>query len=305
MCFFILWIVLVKVYLLIPSSCSQFKRSTIHPPSGSPFFQRRHASIFLNKQYPNFMKISRSLLLGLFTFTSTVVGQNKIDNTKDTLDQWVETQQIISQAKSEWKLEKAILGDTEKLLAQELERLNRALEDLEATSTAADEERTELAAKKEKLAAAAAVVAKNIGELESRTKAIVKSFPEPLVEKIKPLIRRLPNDSTNTRLSLGERVQNIVGILSQADKFNGSITQTSESLDLGDGRVIEVRTLYWGLAGAFYVDASGDYAGVGVPGEDGWEWPQVEGSSVQIKALLDVYEGTGDIQFVEVPAAIK
>lgn len=251
------------------------------------------------------MKISRSILLGFVAFTSTVMGQDKIDNTKDTLDQWVETQQIISEAKSEWKLEKAILGDTEKLLAQELERLNSALEDLDATSTAADEERTELAAEKETLAAAAAVVAGNIGDLESQTKAIVKTFPEPLVEKIKPLIRRIPDDSTKTKLTLGERVQNIVGILSQADKFNGSITQTSESLDLGDGRVIEVRTLYWGLGGAFYVDASGDYAGVGVPGENGWEWPQVEGAGAEIKRLLDVYEGAEDIQFVEVPAAIK
>ncbi|CAA7072348.1 DUF3450 family protein, partial [Lentimonas sp. CC11] len=102
-----------------------------------------------------------------------------------------------------------------------------------------------------------------------------------------------------------ERVQNIVGILSQADKFNTTITQTSESRELDSGKVVEVRTLYWGLAMAYYVDAAGEYAGIGFPGKDGWEWPQIDGAGPQIKKLLDVYEGSEEIQFVEVPARIN
>ncbi|MDP4880188.1 MAG: DUF3450 domain-containing protein, partial [Opitutales bacterium] len=127
-------------------------------------------------------------------------------------------------------------------------------------------------------------------------------LPAPLVNKIKPLIRRLPDDPANTELSLGERVQNIVGILSQADKFNTTITMTSESRTIDGGKTIEVRTLYWGLAAAYYVDASGEYAGIGKPSKDGWEWPQIKDAGPQIKKLLDVYEGSEDIQFVEVPA---
>jgi len=251
--------------------------------------------------------MKNKILIGMgFAATAlTLCAQNAIEDTRSTLEQWVETEQIISETKSDWVLEKAILEDSEKLLASELERLNTALEELDATATAADEERTELAAEKESLNEAAGVVEANIGKLETQLKAIVKTLPTPLVDKIKPLIRRLPEDSSKTKLSLGERVQNIVGILSQADKFNGTITQTSESRDVGGGRVIEVRTLYWGLGGAFYVDSAGEYAGVGYPGTDAWEWPKVEGASAQIKRLLDVYEGSEDIQFVPVPARIK
>ena len=136
-------------------------------------------------------------------------------------------------------------------------------------------------------------------------KRIVKTLPEPLVEKIKPLSRRLPEDSTNTDLSLGERVQNIVGILSQADKFNTTITQTSEAREIDGGKVVEVRTLYWGLAMAYYVDGSGEYAGIGVPTADGWEWPRIESAGAEIKQLIDVYEGSEDISFVDVPARIN
>ena len=75
---------------------------------------------------------------------------------------------------------------------------------------------------------------------KQRVKAILATLPEPLVEKIKPLIRRLPNDPNNTKLSLGERVQNVVGILSQADKFNSTITLSNESREIAEGKVVQV-----------------------------------------------------------------
>lgn len=243
--------------------------------------------------------------LGLSMTLCVSFAQDKIDTTRETLQQWVETQQILSETKSDWALEKSILHDSEKVLTSQLEGLNAALEELDATATAADLQRTEFAAEKALLAEASAVVEANVAALETQMKAIVKTFPEPLVEKIKPLIRRLPKDSKNTKRALGERVQNIVGILSQADKFNGTITQISESREVNGGRVVEVRTIYWGLGGAFYVDTAGEYAGVGFPGADGWEWTKIDGVGPQIKRLLDVYEGSETIQFVEVPVNIK
>lgn len=245
------------------------------------------------------------LALGSVLAPIALAAQNQITETRDVLDKWVETRQIISEEKADWKTEKSILGDTVQLLSSELERLEKALTDLEASATAADEDRSKLAAEKEELNAASAVVIDNIGALETQLKAIIQTLPEPLVNKIKPLIRRLPDDPTDTKLSLGERVQNIVGILSQADKFNTTLTQTSESRELANGKTVEVRTLYWGLAMAYYVDGSGEYAGIGFPGADGWEWPQVEGAGAEIKRLIDVYEGAEEIQFVEVPARIN
>ena len=250
----------------------------------------------------------RNLILfgiGFAAFFVTGYSQNDIANTREVLNKWVETEQIISEAKSAWLLEKSMLENSQKLLISELERLDAELEALNATATAVDEERTQLAAKQETLGEASAVVESYIGELEAQIKTILPRLPRPLMDRIKPLVRRLPDDPENTQLALGERVQNIVGILSQADKFNGTVTQTSESREIGDGRVIEVRTLYWGLGGAFYVDTAGGFAGVGFPEEGGWGWPTVDGSGGQIKRLFDVYEGSEDIQFVEVPVRIK
>ena len=241
----------------------------------------------------------------LSTLPLLATGDNRLQDTRSVLDQWVETRQLTSKEKTDWRVERSILNDTKTLLTGELERLTEALEELEASATVADEARTELAAQREELLAASGVIESSVAELETQIKGIIATFPEPLVATIRPLIRRLPADPAESTVPLGERVQNIVGILSQADRFNNTITQTSESLEIAEGRFIEVRTLYWGLAMAYYVDTSGEYAGIGMPAEGGWEWPRVPGAGPAIRRLMDVYEGSESIQFIELPARIR
>ena len=217
---------------------------------------------------------------------SSLWAENSIEKTRNVIEQWVETEQIISEERSDWILEKSILGDTQVLLSKELTRIEKAIDDLEDSATAADADRAALSEEKEKQTAAAAVVRSNIGALEKKVKDIIKTLPEPLADKIKPLIRRLPNDPENTKLSLGERVQNVVGILSQADKFNSTITLSNESREISEGKVVQVTTLYWGLAQA-------------------WVWTENKDIGPAIKQLLDIYEGTEEIQFVQIPASIQ
>ena len=55
---------------------------------------------------------------------------------------------------------------------------------------------------------------------------------------------------------------------------------------------------------AYYVDDSGNYAGIGVPSAEGWDWPEVAGAGPQIKQLINIYEGL-EPAFVPVPARIN
>jgi predicted nucleic acid-binding Zn-ribbon protein len=251
------------------------------------------------------VRILKVILLSVLATAGTAHADPQVGQTRNTLEKWVETRQIISKEKADWKVEQSILEDTVALLTSELELLNTALEELKASATATDEDRSKLNEEKDRLYAASSVIESNIGNIETKMKAIVKTLPLPLVERIKPLIRRMPENPADTALSIGERVQNIVGILSQADKFNATITQTSESREIDGGKTVEVRTLYWGLAAAYYVDSSGQYAGYGYPTADGWEWPRLDDAGETIKRLIDVYEGSGEIQFIQVPARIK
>lgn len=253
------------------------------------------------------MKTTR--LLGIALATASLTAANAagkdLQGTRDVLDQWVETKQMISKENTDWTVEQSILADTLTLLRNELDRINNAIEELEGTTNAADADRAKLTEEKDALTAGSAVVENQIGALETQMKRIVATLPKPLIEKIKPLMRRLPEDPANTKLSLGERVQNIVGILSQADKFNTTITLTSDTREVQPGKVVQVSTIYWGLAIAYFTDDSGNFAGIGTPGSNGWQWSQVDGSGTQIKQLLEIYEGTADIQFVDAPARVN
>lgn len=240
------------------------------------------------------------ICLNLFNLNA----QPSIEETRALLDEWVETQQIISEEQQDWRIEKSILAETRTLLSNEFERLQDSIKDLEDSATQADQERSSLTEEKDDLKAAADVIAAQITELENKTRKILPMLPKPLIDRINPLIRRLPEDSENAKLSLGERVQNIVGILSQADKFNNTITPTSETRKVNGGKEVQVNTLYWGLAIAYFVDASGDYAGIAYPTKNGWKTSLIEGIGPQIQQLVSVYEGDGEIQFVEVPAQI-
>lgn len=247
-----------------------------------------------------------ALAMGLTASVSALHGADNISDTRSVLQEWVETRQIISKEKNDWITEKAILTDTVTLLSNEVEHLEAAIEELEDSASAADEERAELVEKRDRLSAGSDVVIENLGGLEKQMAAIIALLPEPLTDTIQPLIRRLPDDPENTTLSLGERVQNIVGILDQADKFNSSMKLTSETQEMDSGKLVQVSTLYWGSAGAYFVDDSGSYAGYGTPAPDGWEWQQVDGAGPALLELLSVYDGSSDtIKFVQVPAQIK
>ncbi len=254
------------------------------------------------------MKLKTLLILplGAFAVLSPLTAAPQIDEARSVLEKWVETRQIISKERTDWKTEKAILDDTVTLLQSELNRIEAQIATLTDSATAADEERATLTAQRDTLSAGSDAVINNIGQIENKLRAIVSRLPAPLVNTIQPLVRRLPDDPENTKLSLGERVQNVVGILSQADKFNTTMTLTSETQELDSGKKVQVNTLYWGAAIAYFVDDSGTYGGYGTPAEGGWEWTELPGAGSAIRELLAVYEGTADtIKFVQVPARIQ
>ncbi|MFP4674242.1 MAG: DUF3450 family protein [Opitutales bacterium] len=237
-------------------------------------------------------------------FIHPLQAEDKIGAARGVLEQWVETNRIISEEKSDWRFEQSVLEDTRAMLENELGRLEETLQELEQSISATEKEREQQNDEKARLSEGAAVVAERIAGFEDRLKKIARAFPEPFRQEIKPMLRRIPEDPDATEADLGGRVRNILAILAQAEKFNSSFTRTSESHESEDGTLVEVRTLYWGLAMAYYVDASGTRAGIGHPGKDGWEWSEVEGAGPAIERLLEVSEGDGAIEFIEVPARI-
>jgi len=229
-----------------------------------------------------------------------------INETKSKLELWAETRQILSKEKNDWVVEKVYLAQSITLLKGEIEKLESTIEDLEQTNTVADEERFDLLQQRGRYQDSNAVSATHIAQLETATLALAKKFPHVLLNKLERLIVRIPENPDDSKLSLGQRLQSVVGILSQAEKFNKSATFTGETRELGNGVKVQVRTLYWGLSLAFYIDMSGEKAGIGVPSDAGWVWTERNDLADDVKKLIDIYEGKTDaIDFVSLPFVIK
>ncbi|MEC8330061.1 MAG: DUF3450 family protein [Verrucomicrobiota bacterium] len=245
------------------------------------------------------------LLLSLATITTVTPSMGTtIRDTQEELTTWVETKKVTSEAKATWESEKVIVADLISLLEQEKEKLITRIAKLEANTDSTDTLRTKLNADKEALLTSTKALELVVPDLENRIRSIIIKLPAPLLEEIQPLLLRLPEPEDDTRMSISQRLLTVVGILNKIDKFNTGITLTSEIRSIGD-KSLEVKTLYYGLAGAYFASESAGYAGMGTPSEAGWEWFERPEYKKQILNLIETYEGAREAIFVELPVVAK
>jgi Protein of unknown function (DUF3450). len=247
--------------------------------------------------------LQRFVPLAAILSISTVYA-SEIRDTQDELITWVETKKAIAETQADWLAEKEIVSDLIQLLEIEKEKLTSSIDSLEESSDATDSKRTELNADKEKLVAATDALEEFIPDLEAKVKAILPKLPAPLVEELDPLVRRLPEPDAKTRLPVSQRLLTVVGILNKIDKFNTGITVETAIRSVGDSSA-EVTTLYIGLAGAYFANDTGSYAGYGVPGAEGWEWKEDAAIADQVVALIKSYQGAKEAKFVELPVSVR
>lgn len=227
--------------------------------------------------------------------------RERIELTRDALEKWVETRRTIGVERRDWALGKDLLDSRIDVLDRELKTLADRTKEVDATLTEADRKRDTLAQEAGTLKDASAQLAAMAAQLETKVKALVKRFPTPLAEKLKPLTQRLPEDSAATTLSLAVRFQNIVGIINEANRFNREITQSSEIRKLADGSSVEVTAVYLGLAQGYYVGAGGRIAGIGRGAPEGWTWTESNDNGPAIERIVAILRNQKPAAFVPIP----
>ncbi|WP_269525184.1 DUF3450 family protein [Coraliomargarita parva] len=245
----------------------------------------------------SFKKTCYSVFAGLAIVSAS---QAEIRDTQDKLISWVETKKTISETEANWLAEKEIITDLVKVLENEKTKLEESIEKLDTSADATDKLRTDLNADKESLLAANETLESVIPELEAKARDLLAKLPKPLIEELDPLIRRLPEAGKKSSLPVSQRLLTVVGILNKVDKFNTGITITSEIRNLGETSM-EVKTIYFGLAGAFFASDNGAYTGIGIPAEGGWKWEEDKAIAGSVVDLIDTYEGAREASFVTLP----
>lgn len=239
-------------------------------------------------------------------FTLTCAGESlSLTQTRTTLEQWVETRQLISKTKADWQSDKETLEQTALLFERELQSIAEQLGKVSTNSVQVDRERDEALGRQSELTAAAEKAKTLVTQLEARVQSLAAGFPPPLAEKVQPLLQRIPADPAATRAGGLERMQNVVGIINEVDKFNAAVTVVSEVRKNPSGAEVQVETLYVGLAQAYFVDKTGEYAGVGRPGAQGWQWTENRDLAGRIQKSIAIYKNAAPAAFVSLPVQIN
>ncbi|QXD30616.1 DUF3450 family protein [Candidatus Pelagisphaera phototrophica] len=237
--------------------------------------------------------------------SSALISAPELGQTRATLKEWVELKKLVSEEKSRWTVEKQTLNESIDLLTQEIEKLDEQIVSMQEEADAAQLERQSLNNEDDELRAASAVVKQIATDLESQVIGLVDYFPESLKDKLKLLTERIPkNAKAADSVGLSTRLQYVIGILSEIEKFNKQITVEETMQQIGDSDVA-VKTLYIGLAVAYYVDGTRTQAGILRPAKGGWEKERRDEMAEQIATAIGVYEREETAQFVNLPINVN
>ena len=250
------------------------------------------------------LRASGWLVAGLI-WAGVVQAETPLEDTRSSLEKWLETRQLISKTRSDWQSDKEIMEQTVALYERELKAIDEQMSKVSTNNTQVDKERAEAEALQKTSNEALAAAKQFATGLAARIQKLVPQLPAPLQDILKKDLARLPADPASTKMLAAERVQILVGLLNEIDKFNNALNVFSERRKNAQGEEVAVETVYVGLGAAYFVNDSGDFAGLGTPGAKGWEWTLKPELAPTVKAVVKIYRNERTAQFVTLPVAIR
>ena len=246
-----------------------------------------------------------AFLLILGAVRSPSAEANRLNETRETLAKWVETRQLVSRTRIDWQADKEMMQASVKLFERELLTVQEQMAKLSTNTTQVESERVQAEVVKKSSHESIEASKKFAVEFERELVRMAPKLPAPLQDNLKPLLNRIPADTAATRLSAAERIQVIVGILSELDKFNNAVSVFSEKRKTGKGEEVATETVYVGLGAAYFVNDANDFAGTGAPGANGWEWTVKSELAAAVREVVRIYRNERPARFVALPATIK
>jgi hypothetical protein len=247
------------------------------------------------------MKVWLWIMVGCLGQLPGATADVSLSGTRDVMRQWIETKRVTGEARHSWAAEKELIEASIRMFEREVGDLAGRMESLGAESETVLRERGELEEEKVRLAAASLRMSELATELEGRMVKLSARLPRPLQQRIEPWLGRFPEDPQMTRLTAGQRMQNLVGLINEVDRFSGAITVESEIRRNPAGLEVQVETLYLGLAQGYFVGEQGRFAGVTTPSDAGWLEEVRPELGVRIQRAIAMYRNQQPAAFIQMP----
>lgn len=224
----------------------------------------------------------------------------------DVIRQWVQARETLAKERADWQSEKARLQDMIEVRKSQLAQLNDQLASAQKETDVAEKERTRLAQDLDSMKGIEGTVEDAVVKYEQRMRTLLPQLPTPLQQELQPLSVRLPDPANKApvNLSASQRMQTVIGMLTQIEKYNDALDLAQESREI-DGKRIQVQTMYFGIAAAYWVDGAGTAGGTGAPGPNGWVWTRDDSLAPQIRNMIAMYHGSNEVTYVTLPAKVS
>jgi hypothetical protein len=227
-----------------------------------------------------------------------------LESTRATIGKWIATQDLILRERKDWQEGKDLLLARIGALEAEISTAETKLAESESILADLRRKQSETAAIERKLDLGSGHLAEVVTALEADVRRLHSRLPAAVQQKVAPLYRRIPEDPSTDRVSIGERFQNVIGILNEIHRANADISLVTEIRALADGKPSEVKTVYLGLAQAYFLGARGE-AGVGEPAAEGWQWRAANEIAPHVSEVIEILENKGKPKFVKLPVTVR
>lgn len=233
-----------------------------------------------------------------------VYASQQLEETRSIVKEWVATEKAISKETIAWKDKEAHLNDLIKLTKIEIKQLEKEIAVVETFTSTADKRRENLLLREKEMKGNSKEIRLFLSGMERKLQLLKPQLPKPLQEELTPFYQQLSLDSQKTSLGIAKRMQTVVGILSAIQKFDKTVTVAEEIKTLSDGSRGAIKTLYLGLAVAYYLSAND--AGYGYPSKKGWVWESLPKKQNAIEDAIAIAENTSQkIGFIPLPIKVK
>ena len=166
-----------------------------------------------------------------FVISHAALAQDLLSETRSAIQEWVRTEQLLSLEKKQWEEEKASITDILAILSAEQRELNEQISLAQDVANRADEQRSMLVDQLSTFQEISELLEVRVSDYERQLSLIANYLPETLKRELSPRFARINSSSQVSALSLSERAQTVLNIMSEIDNFDARLTLTTEIIN--------------------------------------------------------------------------
>jgi hypothetical protein len=236
---------------------------------------------------------------------SADVPSESLSTLEGLVDTWTRLRKEIATEKREWSEQKTFLQAEIDLLRQEAANLSGEITEFREFSSSEEQEIEQDLEIKENLTAILNDLEPVLTRLESDLRAQLSRIPHPLRPGFESVVAAFPDANARpVSVRVVDRIQALAGALIHLEDLHPQLHVVREVLEDDSGTRREMEVLYLGLARAFAVSTSNDWAGVGVPTPDGWRWSARPELIPTIRSAIEMAQQRLSADFLYLPFSL-